>query len=63
LGARGAQLAIVDGLTGFAWTPGGHLRGVVQFTVTNGKIVAIDVTGDVERLQQLDIVLLETDAS
>jgi RNA polymerase sigma-70 factor (ECF subfamily) len=60
-GARSAQLAIIDGLTGFAWTPGGRLRGVVQFTITNGKIVALDVTGDVERLRQLDIVLLDTD--
>jgi RNA polymerase sigma factor (sigma-70 family) len=61
-GAKGAQLAIIDGLTGFAWTPGGRLRGVVQFTVTNGKIVAIDVTGDLERLEQLDIVLVDADA-
>jgi len=60
-GARGAQLAIIDGLTGFVWAPGGRMRGVVQFTVTNGQIAAIDVTGDVERLQQLDIVLLDAD--
>ena len=62
-GARGAQLAIINGLTGFAWAPGGRLRGVVEFTVMNGKIVAIDVTGDVERLQQVEIVLLDADAS
>jgi RNA polymerase sigma-70 factor (ECF subfamily) len=62
MGARGAQLAIVDGLTGLVWMPGGRLRGAVQFTVTNGRIVAIDVTGDVERMQQLDIVLLDADA-
>jgi len=58
-GAKGAQLAIIDGVAGFAWTPGGRLRGVVQFTVTNGKIVAIHVTGDVKRMEQLDIVLLD----
>jgi RNA polymerase sigma factor (sigma-70 family) len=60
-GAKGAQLAIIDGVTGFAWAPGGRLRGVVQFTVAHGTIVAIDVTGDVERMQQLDIVLLDGD--
>ena len=59
-GAKGAHLAIIDGIAGFAWTPGGHLRGMVQFTVTNGKIVAIDVTGDVKRMEELDIVLLDT---
>jgi RNA polymerase sigma factor (sigma-70 family) len=61
LGAKGAELAIIDGVTGFAWKPGGRLRGVVQFTVTDGRIVAIDVTGDVERMRQLDIVLLDAD--
>ena len=40
-GARGAQLAIVDGLTGFVWAPGGRTRGVVQFTISDGRIVAI----------------------
>ncbi len=61
-GARGAQLAIIDGLAGFAWMPGGNLRGVVQFTVASGKIVAMDVIGDVERIRQLDIVVLDADA-
>jgi RNA polymerase sigma factor (sigma-70 family) len=58
-GAKVAKIALIDGLTGFAWAPGGHLRGVVQFTVTAGKIVAIDVTGDPDRMQQLEIVLLD----
>lgn len=61
-GAKGGQLAIIDGLTGFVWMPGGHLRGVVQFTVAKGKIVAIDTTADRERMQRLDIVLLDADA-
>jgi hypothetical protein len=59
-GSGWARLAIIDGVTGFAWVPGGRLRGAVQFTVTNGKVVAIDVTSDAERLQQLDIVLIDT---
>jgi RNA polymerase sigma-70 factor (ECF subfamily) len=59
-GAKAARLAIIDGVTGFAWAPGGKVRGAVQFTVTNGKVVAIDVTSDAERLQQLDIVLIDT---
>jgi RNA polymerase sigma-70 factor (ECF subfamily) len=58
-GARGAQLAIVDGLTGFVWAPGGTLRGVVEFTIVDDRIVAIDVTGDPERIGRLDIVTLD----
>jgi RNA polymerase sigma-70 factor (ECF subfamily) len=58
-GARGAQLAIVDGVAGFVWAPGGTLRGVVEFTVVGDRIVAIDVTGDAERIGRLDIVTLD----
>jgi len=55
-GAKGARLAIIDGLAGFVWAPTGQLRGVVEFTVANGKIVALRVTGDRQRLESLDIV-------
>jgi RNA polymerase sigma-70 factor (ECF subfamily) len=58
-GARGAHLAIIDGLAGFVWAPTGQMRGVVEFTVANGKIVALRVTGDRARLQSLDIVPVE----
>jgi len=58
-GAQGAHLAIIDGLAGFVWAPTGRIRGVVEFTVANGKIVALRVTGDRERLQSLDIVPVE----
>ena len=59
-GARGARLAIVNGLAGFVWAPGGQLRGVVEFTVDDGRIVAINVTGDADRIRALDIVTLDT---
>jgi len=55
-GAKGARLAIIDGLAGFVWAPTGQMRGVVEFTVANGKIVALRVTGDRQRLESLDIV-------
>jgi RNA polymerase sigma-70 factor (ECF subfamily) len=61
-GALGARLAIVDGLTGFVWAPGGHTRGVVEFTVDDGRIVAINVTGDPRRIAALDLVLLDEEA-
>lgn len=58
-GARNATLAIVDGVAAFVWAPGGQIRGVVQFTVRDDRIVAIDVTGDDERIRELDIVTLD----
>jgi RNA polymerase sigma-70 factor (ECF subfamily) len=59
-GARGATLAVVDGIAAFVWAPGGgDIRGVVQFTLHDDRIVAIDVTGDAERIAQLDIVTLD----
>jgi RNA polymerase sigma-70 factor (ECF subfamily) len=60
-GARGATLAVVDGVAAFVWAPGGgDVRGVVQFTLRDDRVVAIDVTGDADRIAQLDIVLLDT---
>lgn len=58
-GARGARLATLDGLPGFAWAPGDEVRGAVRFTVVDDRIVAIDVTGDAERIAKMEIVLLE----
>jgi len=58
-GARGAVLALIDGVAGFVWAPGGQIRGVVQFTVSDGRVVAIDVTGDEARIRTLDVVTLD----
>jgi len=58
-GARGARLAIVGGLAGFVWAPGGTTRGVVEFTIQDDRIVAITVTGNAARIAELDLVLLD----
>ncbi len=58
-GARGARLAIVDGLAAFVWAPAGETRGVVEFTLAGDRIVAIRVTGDRERLQSLEIAFVD----
>jgi len=55
--ARGAQRALVDGLAGAAWAPGGVAKSVFAFTVENGKIVAVDVIMEAEHLAALDLVL------
>jgi RNA polymerase sigma-70 factor, ECF subfamily len=57
--ARGAELALVDGVPGLVWAPGGRPRGVFRFTIARRKIVAIDVIGDPEHIRRMDLLLLE----
>jgi RNA polymerase sigma-70 factor (ECF subfamily) len=58
-GAGAACVALVEGVAGLAWAPGGQIRGVATFTIVDGRIMEIDVIGDHERLQQLDVVLVD----
>jgi RNA polymerase sigma factor (sigma-70 family) len=58
-GAHAAQLAIMDGIAGLVWAPGGRTRGVIEFTIRDGKIVALEAIGDVEHIRALDIVTLD----
>ena len=57
--ARAAQPALVNGAVGLVWAPGGLPRVVFGFTITRGKIVAIDQVADPERLRQLDVAILD----
>ena len=57
-GARGTRLVLAAGMTALAWAPGGRIRSIIEFTVTDGRITAIDVTADPDRIAELDIVML-----
>jgi RNA polymerase sigma factor (sigma-70 family) len=57
-GARVARVALIDGVAGLAWAPGGRTRSAIAFTIVDGKIREINVSGDPERLEELDIVLV-----
>lgn len=57
--ARVAQPALVNGAVGLVWAPGGRPRVVFGLTITRGKIVAIDLVADPERLRQLDVAILD----
>jgi RNA polymerase sigma-70 factor, ECF subfamily len=57
--ARAARLALIDGLAGLVWASGGQPRVVFSFTLSGGKITAIDLLGDPEVLAQLDVVTLQ----
>jgi RNA polymerase sigma factor (sigma-70 family) len=56
--ARVARPALVNGEVGAVWAPGGRPRVVFGFTISRGKIVAIDLLADPERLGQLDVTVL-----
>jgi RNA polymerase sigma-70 factor (ECF subfamily) len=47
--------ALVNGAAGAVVAPRGRLFSVMAFTVTDGKIAAIDALADPERLAQLDL--------
>jgi hypothetical protein len=54
-----ATRVLVNGLPGgIAWRPDGTPFSVVAFTVRGGRIVRIDIVGDRERLEQLDLQAL-----
>jgi len=56
--AQTAQPALLNGAVGAVWAPGGQPRVVFGFTIARGKIVAIDLVADPERLRQLDPTIL-----
>ena len=58
--AKAAKVALINGVTGLVWAVGGRPRVVFSFTLTGGKITAIDLIGDPGTLGQLDVVPLST---
>ena len=55
--ARYAQPALVDGAAGAVWAPHGRPRVVFGFTITHGKITAIDLIADPDHPAQLDLTI------
>jgi RNA polymerase sigma factor (sigma-70 family) len=58
-GARAARAALINGAVGVVVAPRGHLILLLDFTIENGKIVAIDAIADPDRLDQFDLALLD----
>jgi RNA polymerase sigma factor (sigma-70 family) len=57
-GARAAQPALIDGEVGLVIAPQGRLFRALRFTLVEGKIAAVEVIGDPERLHQLQLAIL-----
>ncbi|HMB91482.1 MAG TPA: sigma-70 family RNA polymerase sigma factor [Rhodothermales bacterium] len=56
--AQAAQVTLVNGAVGLVWAPGGRPHVVIRFTITDGKIVEIDLVADPERLRQFDLEVM-----
>ena len=53
-------MALINGVAGAVWATNGRPRVVFSFTITGGKISAIDLIGDRGLLRQTDLVMLES---
>jgi RNA polymerase sigma-70 factor (ECF subfamily) len=56
--AQTAQLALIDGVPGAVWAPGGKPVVAFGFTTRNGKMAEIELAADPERLSRLQIEIL-----
>ena len=56
--AYSAHPALVNGAAGVVNTADGQPVSVMSFTITRGKIVAIDILADPDRLRRLDLTVL-----
>lgn len=58
--ARFVQPALVNGDVGLVFASGGKLSRALSFTIVNGKIVDVEIIADRQRLQQLDVAVLDS---
>jgi RNA polymerase sigma factor (sigma-70 family) len=56
--AQAARLALVDGIAGAVWAPGGTPKVVFSFTVADGRIREIELLADREFLASADLEML-----
>jgi hypothetical protein len=57
--AQAARLTLVDGLAGLVWSYRGEPQVIFSFTVTDGRITAIELRGDPDYLRDTDLTPLE----
>lgn len=57
--ARFVEPMLVNGGVGLVFAPRGRLLRALSFTIGDGKILAVEVIGDPERLRQLDLAILK----
>ena len=55
--AQGARVAMIDGVPGAVWAPGGKIRTVFAMEIHDGRITRFEVIGDPDLLRDLAITL------
>jgi RNA polymerase sigma-70 factor (ECF subfamily) len=55
--AKAAQLALLDGMPGAVWAPGGTPRVAFAFTIEDDRIVGIEIVADPDRVHQLEVTI------
>jgi RNA polymerase sigma factor (sigma-70 family) len=54
--ALAARPALIDGTAGAIWAQGGVTRVVFSFTITSGKVTAMELIADPGRIGQLEVI-------
>jgi RNA polymerase sigma factor (sigma-70 family) len=57
-GAQAARTALLDGLAGLVWSQGGTPKVAFDFTVVEGQVTKIEMIGDQDVLEEIDIEFL-----
>ena len=57
--AGGVRAALINGLVGAVWAPGGQPRVAYVFTVSDGTITDVDRVANRDRLAELNLVILD----
>ena len=56
---RGTRLAVINGFCGAVWAPGGRPRVAFTFTIARGRVTAVEIVGDADRLRELDVAICD----
>ncbi len=57
-GAKGTRPALLDGLAGLVWAPGGTPKVAFDFTVSAGKVTGIEMIADHDVLGEIEVEVL-----
>jgi hypothetical protein len=57
--ALAARAALIDGAVGVVWAPGGRPKVAMDFTISDGKVVHIDMLAAEDSLDGLDLTILD----
>jgi RNA polymerase sigma-70 factor, ECF subfamily len=57
-GAQAARAALLDGWAGLVWSQGGIPKVAFDFTVVAGQVIKVEMIGDQDVLEEIDIEFL-----